>query len=98
MLQNVSVDVPTHSHLDVCLALRLSEAVALLNTDPIQSEDASERVKYSGRDIEHAILLHRMGKKCKQRFLKGDRKDPYISKSRREYGGNAVPALPFTWW
>ena len=31
-----------------------------------------------------------MGKKCKQRFLKVDRKDSYISKSWRGYGGNVA--------
>ncbi len=87
VLQTVSVDVSTHSHLDVCLALRISEAVALLNSQP---ENDSERVMYSASDIERALLLHRMGKKCKQRFLRGNCKEAYISKSRRGYGGNAV--------
>ena len=90
VLQNLSVDVPTHSHLHVCLAVWISEAVVLLNSETVQSEDTSERVKYSAREIEHAILLHRMGKKCKQRFLKSHMKDSYISKSRRGYGGNVA--------
>ena len=49
-----------------------------------------ERVKYPSYEIEHTILVHRMGKKCKQRFLKADQKDSYISKSRRGYGGNVA--------
>ena len=89
MIQNVSIDVRTHSHLDMCLAVWVCEAVGLLNSNLVQSEDASERVKYSGCETEHAILLHRMGKKCKQRFVKSD-KDSYISKSHRGYGGNVA--------
>jgi len=76
VLQIVAVDVPTHSHLGVCLAVRVSEAVALLNSHTIPSEGSDcERAKYLSYEIEHTILLHHMGKKCKQRFLKADRKD-----------------------
>jgi len=67
----------------VCLAVRVSEAVALLNSEQTESENASERIKYSGRELTQAILLHRMGKKCKQRFLQAHRRDSYISKSQR---------------
>ena len=74
----------------MCLAVRVSEAVALLNSEQMESENASERIKYSGRELTQAILLHRMGKKCKQRFLQAHRRDSYISKSRRGYGGNAA--------
>ena len=56
MLQNVSVDV----HPDVHLALWLSEAVALLNSDPIQSEDASGRVN-----------LKDVGMKCQKASKQG---------------------------
>ena len=94
ILQVVAVDVPIHSHLGVCLAVRVPEAVALLNSHTIPSEGSDcERAKYSSYEIEHTILLHRMGKKCKQRFLKADRKDSYISKSRRGYGGKVVSLM-----
>ena len=97
VLQIVAVDVPTHSHLGVCLAVRVSEAVALLNSHNIPSEGSDcERVKYSSYEIEHTILVNRMGKKCKQRFLKADRKDSYISKSRRGYGGNVAALMCMT--
>ena len=91
VLQIVAVDVPTHSHLGMCLAVHVSEAVALLNSHTIPSEGSDcERAKYLSYEIEHTILLHRKGKKCKQRFLKADRKDSYISKSWRGYGGNVA--------
>ena len=52
-------------------AVWVSEAVALLNSHNIPSEESDcERVKYSSYEIEHTI--HHMGKKCKQQFLKAD--------------------------
>ena len=91
VLQVVAVDVPTHSHLGMCLAVHVSEAVALLNSHTIPSEGSDcERAKYLSYEIEHTILLHHKGKKCKQRFLKADRKDSYISKSWHGYGGNVA--------
>ena len=58
VLQIVAVDVPTHSHLGVCLAVLVSEAVALLNSYNILSEGSDcERVKYSSYEIEHTILV-----------------------------------------
>ena len=74
----------------MCLAVRIPEAVALLNSDHLESENSSDRVKYSGQEVSQAIVLNHMGKKCKQRFLQANRKDSYISKSRRGYGGNVT--------
>ena len=57
ILQVVAVDVPIHSHLGVCLAVRVPEAVALLNSHTIPSEGSDcERAKYSSYEIEHTIL------------------------------------------
>ena len=83
------MDIQTRSHLGVCLAVRVSEAVALLNSHNIQSEGSDcERVKYSIYEIELTIL-HHMGKKCKQQFLKADQiKGFVLLKSWRGYGGN----------
>lgn len=83
------MDIQTRSHLGVCLAVRVSEAVALLNSHNIPSEGSDcERVKYSIYEIELTIL-HHMGKKCKQQFLKADQiKGFVLLKSQRGYGGN----------
>ena len=85
-LQIVSTDISTACHLGVCIAVRITEAVPLINTLP----DVGG-VKFSIPALETALRLSGLGKQSKQRFLKSSSKDDSIKPSRKGAGGNTVP-------
>ncbi len=76
----MSIDVSTACHLGVCIALRLSEAVPLVNVDP----ERNFRIKL----LELALKKSGLGKKSNQRFLKSSSTDDFITKGA---GGNTIP-------
>ena len=84
-LQIVSTDISTACHLGVCIAVRITEAVPLINTLP----DVGG-VKFSIPALETALRLSGLGKQSKQRFLKSSSKDDSIKPSRKGAGGNTA--------
>ena len=87
-MQIVATDVPTACHLGVCTAIRVSEAIPLLNALP---EVGHGFVKFSNLALETALRMSGLGKRSKQRFLKSSSKDDYIRRARKGAGGNTVP-------
>lgn len=83
MLQLLSTDISTTCHLGVCIAIRLNEAIPLLNADC--------DVKFSVSNIESALRKSGLGKRSKQRFLKPSSSDNFIKAPRKGSGGNTVP-------
>ena len=75
-LQIVSVDVPTACHLGICIAVRISEAVPLVNS--ILNTD----LKFSISSLQTALKISGLGKRSKQRFLKASSKCFIIDQSK----------------
>lgn len=82
----MSVDVSTACHLGICIAVRINEAVPLINAMPEVGFG-----KFSIPTLETAFRLSGLGKRSKQRFLKATSKDDTIKHSRKGAGGNTVP-------
>lgn len=75
----------TACHLGICIAVRTTEAVPLVN------ESQDNESKFSMSSLEKALKLSEFGKKSKQRFLKASSQDVTIVNSRKGTGGNTVP-------
>ena len=75
-------------HLGVCIAVRLTQAVPLINII-LFPEIGS--LKFSIPTLETALKMSGLGKRSKQRFLKSSSKDDFITPSKKGAGGNSVP-------
>ena len=86
-LQMVWVDVTTACHLGLCIAVRLTEAVPLVNS----REEIGEPRIFTNSQLESALWVSGLGKRSKQRFLCCSTRDSIIKSSRRGSGGNTSP-------
>ena len=85
ILKILSVDVATACHFGICIAIRTSEAVPLVN------ESLENEKKFNVSSLETALKLSGLGKRSKQRFLRSLSKDSSIVNARKGSGGNTVP-------
>ena len=79
------MDVPTACHLGICIAVRTTEAIPLVN-EQLNPED-----KFNSSSLETALKLSGLGKRSKQRFLRSTSKDTSVIHARKGSGGNTVP-------
>ena len=96
VLQIVATDRETGCHLGTCVAVRLSEAVPLVNSQIAQHHDdpadtVTSATKFTIKQLDFALRCSGVGKRSKQRFLNTACKDFYIKKSRQGTGGNTLP-------
>ena len=76
-LQIVSLNVSTACHYNICVAVRISEALQVINDSSFSALSLESALKHSG-----------IGKRSKQRFLKTNLRDDTIRKRSRGAGGN----------
>ena len=84
----VSVDVKTACHLGICTAVRLTEAVPMVNSS---RENTDDQQMFTTSQLQSALRKSGLGKPSKQRFLRSSSRDPVIKVSRKGAGGNATP-------
>ena len=89
-LQIIGTNRDTGCHLGTCVAIRLSEAVPLVNSSS-QHGDEPDSTKFAIKQVDCALRTSGLGKRSKQRFLNVHSKDSQLKKSRRGTGGNTVP-------
>ena len=82
------MDMTTACHLGVCIAVRITEAVFLVNS----GENGEERV-FTNMQVESALQMSQLGKRSKQRFLMINCRDSVIKASRKGAGGNTTPYI-----
>lgn len=75
----------TACHLGICIAVRVSEAVPLVNGS------LDIELQFSISSLEKALKFSALGKRSKQRFLKASSRDDFIKKAKKGAGGNTVP-------
>lgn len=88
MLQVLSVDVKTACHLGLCTAVRLTEAVPMVNST---RESTDDQQMFTTSQLQSALRKSGMGKPSKQRFLRSSSRDNVIKVSRKGAGGNTTP-------
>ena len=88
-LQIVSVDVTTACHLGVCVAVRVTEAVPLVNNK--ENNRAGDECMFTNIQVESALQMSGLSKHSKQRFLRITCRDSVIKASRKGAGGNTTP-------
>ena len=91
-LQVVSVDVTTVCHLGICIAVRATEAVPLVNSG--DNRKSGEEGIFTNMQVESALRISGLGKHSKhskQRFLRMNCRDSVINASRKGAGGNTTP-------
>ena len=81
------MDVTTAYHLGLCIAMRLTEAVPLVNSQ----EDNGEPRLFTNAQLQSALRISQLGKPSKQRFLRSASRDSVIKSSKRGAGGNTSP-------
>lgn len=82
------MDVTTACHLGLCIAMRLTEAVPLVNS---QEDNYREPRLFTNAQLESALRISQLGKQSKQRFLRSASRDSVIKSSKRGAGGNTSP-------
>ena len=88
-LQIVSADVYTACHLGVCIAVRTTEVILLVNSE--ENSRAGEERMFTNMQVESALRMSGLGKRSKQRFLRINCRDSVNKPSKKGAGGNTTP-------